>query len=153
MGFDLEIYVTNYEQLHNVSNEFEINEAGTSKKVTGTQIATFVFSGNEITMPGTGSLTLPKGNDGARPGTPTAGMIRYNTTSGGFEGYTTAWGSIGGGASAGGVIYENSNSISSNYTLSTAKNGFSVGPQGEPGIQKKRKVASFISFMTRQGKK
>ncbi len=70
------------------ANEFEINEAGTSKKVTGTQIATFVFSGNEITMPGTGSLTLPKGNDGARPGSPTAGMIRYNTTSGGFEGYT-----------------------------------------------------------------
>jgi hypothetical protein len=110
------------------ANEFEINEAGTSKKVTGTQITTFVFSGNEISMPGTGSLTLPKGNDGARPGTPTAGMIRYNTTSGGFEGYTTAWGAIGGGASAGGVIYENSNSISSNYTLSTAKNGFSVGP-------------------------
>ena len=31
--------------------------------------------------------------------------------------------------------------------------GIGVGPQGEPGIQKKRKVASFISFMTRQGKK
>jgi hypothetical protein len=110
------------------ANEFEINEAGTSKKVTGTQITTFVFSGNEISMPGTGSLTLPKGADGARPGTPTAGMIRYNTTSGGFEGYTTAWGSIGGGASAGGVIYENGTTVSSNYTLTTAKNGFSVGP-------------------------
>ena len=79
-------------------------------------------------MPGTGSLTLPKGADGTRPGTPVAGMIRYNTTSGGFEGYTTAWGSIGGGASAGGVIYENATTVSSNYTLSTAKNGFSVGP-------------------------
>ena len=110
------------------ANEFEINEAGTSKKVTGTQIATFVFSGNEITIPGTGSLTVQKGTTAERPGTPTAGMIRYNSTTGGFEGYTTAWGSIGGGASAGGVIYENSNSISSNYTLSTAKNGFSVGP-------------------------
>jgi len=31
--------------------------------------------------------------------------------------------------------------------------GLGVGSQGEPGIQKKRKVASFISFMTRQGKK
>ena len=31
--------------------------------------------------------------------------------------------------------------------------GLGVGQQGEPGIQKKRKVASFISFMTRQGKK
>lgn len=110
------------------ANEFEINEAGTSKKVTGTQIATFVFSGNEITMPGTGSLTVQKGTTAQRPGTPTAGMIRYNSTTGGFEGYTTAWGSIGGGASAGGVIYENSTTVSSNYTLSTAKNGMSVGP-------------------------
>ncbi len=32
------------------ANEFEINEAGTSKKVTGTQIATFVLSGNEEVM-------------------------------------------------------------------------------------------------------
>jgi hypothetical protein len=110
------------------ANEFEINEAGTSKKVTGTQIATFVFSGNEITMPGTGSLTVQKGTTAERPGTPTAGMIRYNSTTGGFEGYTTAWGSIGGGASAGGVIYENSTTVSSNYTLSTTKNGLSVGP-------------------------
>jgi hypothetical protein len=31
--------------------------------------------------------------------------------------------------------------------------GLGVGAQGEPGVQKKRKVASFISFMTRQGKK
>ena len=32
-----------------------------------------------------------------------------------------------GGAAAGGVIYENSTTISSNYTLTTSKNGFSVG--------------------------
>jgi hypothetical protein len=31
-------------------------------------------------------------------------------------------------ASAGGVIWENSLVISANYTLATAKNGFSVGP-------------------------
>jgi hypothetical protein len=32
------------------------------------------------------------------------------------------------GASAGGVIWENSTNISSNYTLTTSKNGLSVGP-------------------------
>lgn len=31
--------------------------------------------------------------------------------------------------------------------------GIGVGPQGEPGVQRKKKVASFISFMTRQGKR
>ena len=55
-------------------------------------------------------------------------MFRYNSSTGEFEGYTSAWGSIGGGASAGGVIYENGVTISSNYTLSTNKNGMSVGP-------------------------
>jgi hypothetical protein len=55
-------------------------------------------------------------------------MFRYNSSTGEFEGYTSAWGSIGGGASAGGVIYENAVTISSDYTLSTNKNGMSVGP-------------------------
>jgi hypothetical protein len=32
------------------------------------------------------------------------------------------------GASAGGVIWENSTVITSNYTLTAGKNGFSVGP-------------------------
>lgn len=110
------------------TNEFEINESGTSKKVTGSQIFTYVFSPNEIVMAGTGALTLTTGTTAERPGTPTAGMIRYNSSTGGFEGYTTAWGSIGGGASAGGAIYENTQSITSSYTLTTNTNGFSVGP-------------------------
>ena len=110
------------------ANEFEINESGTSKKVTGTQIKTFVYSPNEITLTGTGSLEIPTGTTGERPGSPAAGMFRYNSSTGEFEGYTSAWGSIGGGASAGGVIYENAVTVSSNYTLSTNKNGMSVGP-------------------------
>jgi hypothetical protein len=55
--------------------------------------------------------------------------MRYNTTTASFEGYNgTAWGSIGGGASAGGAIYENTLTISANYTLTTSTNGLSVGP-------------------------
>lgn len=110
------------------ANEFEINESGTSKKVTGTQLKTFVYSPNEIELTGTGSLEIPTGTTGERPGSPAAGMFRYNSSTGEFEGYTSAWGSIGGGASAGGVIYENGVTISSDYTLSTNKNGMSVGP-------------------------
>ena len=76
----------------------------------------------------TGYFDLPAGTTGQRPGSPTSGNIRYNTSTNGFEGYTTAWGSIGGGASAGGAIYENTLTISSSYTLTTSTNGFSVGP-------------------------
>jgi hypothetical protein len=58
-------------------------------------------------------------------------MFRFNTTTSSFEGYDgSAWGDIGGGggASAGGAIYENADDITSNYTITSGKNGFSVGP-------------------------
>ncbi len=110
------------------ANEFEINEAGTSKKVTGTQIKTFVYAPDEITLTGTGSIELPTGTTAQRPGSPAAGMFRYNSTTAEFEGYTTTWGSIGGGASAGGAIYENTDDITANYTITAGSNGMSVGP-------------------------
>jgi hypothetical protein len=79
----------------------------------------------------TGSAELPSGTDGDRDGSPSAGYLRFNTTSTSFEGYDgSAWGAIGGGggASAGGVIYENGTTIGEDYTLTTGSNGFSVGP-------------------------
>jgi hypothetical protein len=44
----------------------------------------------------TDAVVVPVGTTGERP-TPAAGMFRYNTTEGKFEGYTTEWGEIGGG--------------------------------------------------------
>ena len=44
----------------------------------------------------TDAVTLPTGTTAQRP-TAAAGMIRYNTTDGSFEGYTSEWGAIGGG--------------------------------------------------------
>ena len=77
----------------------------------------------------TGYFDLPAGTTAERPGSPSSGNMRYNTSTNGFEGYNgTAWGSIGGGASAGGAIYENTLTISANYTLTTSTNGLSVGP-------------------------
>jgi hypothetical protein len=49
----------------------------------------------------TGSAYLPAGSTAQRPGAPSAGYIRYNTTTGKFEGYGSAWGNIGGGAAIG----------------------------------------------------
>ena len=80
-------------------------------------------------MSGTGYLLIPAGTTGQRPGSPADGEIRYNTTTVGFEGYSNgAWGGLGGGASAGGSIYENLNSITANWTIVAGKNGMSVGP-------------------------
>ena len=55
-----------------------------------------VKSNGDVTLSGTGSLKVPVGTTGERP-TPAAGMFRYNSTEGKFEGYTTEWGEIGGG--------------------------------------------------------
>lgn len=80
------------------------------------------------TFSGTGQVQLPAGTTGQRTGSPSNGMIRYNTSEGSFEGYIGgAWGGIS-GAQANGCIYENNLSITSNYTLTTNKNGMSVGP-------------------------
>lgn len=45
---------------------------------------------------GTGAIKVPIGSTGQRPSN-AAGLLRYNNTTGKFEGYTDAWGDIGGG--------------------------------------------------------
>jgi hypothetical protein len=47
----------------------------------------------------TGSVTIAKGTTGQRPGSPVAGMFRFNTTTAEFEGYNgAAFASVGGAA-------------------------------------------------------
>tara|TARA_Y100000593_G_scaffold6206_1_gene11870 strand:+ start:1507 stop:5247 length:3741 start_codon:yes stop_codon:yes gene_type:complete len=117
------------------------NCSGTAATVTGaaqsniTSLGTLTgltVSGN-ILMTGTGAIDVAAGTTGQRPGSPSAGMFRYNSTDGQFEGYTTSWGAIGGGgggATGGGsdqVFVENDNRIQTDYTLGTNKNASSVG--------------------------
>jgi len=88
------------------------------------------ISGN-VDNSGTGYFDLPAGTTAQRPGTANSGMVRYNSDLGKFEGYTTAWGSLGGGATGGGsdeVFLETSNTVTQNYTLSTNKNAVTAGP-------------------------
>jgi hypothetical protein len=79
----------------------------------------------------TGSATLPVGTTAQRDGSPASGMIRYNTTTSSFEGYGSAWGAIGGGATGGGTdgwALEHDNTVTTSYTISTGKNVVSAGP-------------------------
>ena len=53
---------------------------------------------SNVILPGTASATLPIGVTADRPISPVNGMVRYNSTTAGFEGYSAgAWGPIGGG--------------------------------------------------------
>ena len=45
----------------------------------------------------TDSIHIPVGTTAQRPGSPAAGYFRYNSSLSQFEGYTSAWGAIGGG--------------------------------------------------------
>ena len=84
---------------------------------------------NNLVFSGTGTITTPSGTTAQRPGSPGEGMLRYNSELDEFEGYAaSAWGSIGGGASAGGAVYENAQTIAADYTMTTGTNGHSVGP-------------------------
>ena len=63
-------------------------------------------------------------------------MFRYNTTLSQFEGYTDAWGEIGGGGggATGGdsgdnaVFWENQQNVTHDYTITAARNAGSFGP-------------------------
>ena len=98
-----------------------------SPSFTGT--ATFA---GDVLLSGTGVLDLPVGTTAERPGSPTSGMIRFNTTLTQFEGYNgSAWSSVGGGATGGGadtIFFENGQTVTTNYTLTTNKNAVTAGP-------------------------
>ena len=100
-----------------------------SPSFTGT-----VTSAGNISMTGTGAIDVAAGTAAQRPGTPSAGMIRFNTDDTTFEGYDgSAWGAIGGGGGASGggsdaVFYENGQTVTSDYTITSSTNAMSAGP-------------------------
>ena len=88
------------------------------------------LSGN-VDNTATGYFDLPAGTTAQRPGSPNAGMVRYNTDLNGFEGYGSTWGSLGGGATGAGpdkVFMENDQVVTQSYALSAGKNAISAGP-------------------------
>lgn len=90
---------------------------------------TVLTANNDSAFNSTGALKLPVGTSGQQPGSPAAGMIRFNSSTVGFEGYNgTAWASVGGGNSTNKGLWENSNTITANYTITTNYNAMSSGP-------------------------
>lgn len=69
---------------------------GTSDVVSNNEITAAMIVDN-VQLEGTESVGVPSGTTAQRPGSPSAGMFRYNSTTNEFEGYTTEWGAIGGG--------------------------------------------------------
>ena len=79
-----------------LSDSSNLTWNGTTLGVTG---AITVSANSSFTS--TGALLISKGTTGEQPGSPATGMMRYNTTTNQFEGYSgssPAWKSIGGSA-------------------------------------------------------
>jgi hypothetical protein len=156
-----------------LSDSSSLTWNGSTLAITGALTATA-----DSTFSSTGALTISKGTTGQQPGSPVTGMMRYNTSTNQFEGYSgssPAWKSIGGSALsndtttssnlypvfaaatsgtaenlytsnalylykpstgelsvkapvASNGIFVNSATVSSDYTIASGTNGFSVGP-------------------------
>jgi hypothetical protein len=119
----------------NATQEIEVNDSLTSRKITVAQLLTYMESNIDVFIPKTsttGSAQIPVGTEAQRDGTPSAGYFRFNTDSDKFEGYNgTAWGSVGGGATGAGsdeCFIENQQTVNNSYTISANKNAGSFGP-------------------------
>lgn len=74
-------------------------------------------SGQVVDINVNGAIKMPDGTTGERPGSPVAGMFRYNTTDGQFEGYTTEWGAIAGSGGGGEIVKETFSGTGSQATF------------------------------------
>jgi hypothetical protein len=107
---------------------------GSAKTISvgGTLAVTGTFTSSvDLTMSGTGQIKVPAGTDAQKSGSPSAGMFRFNTTINRFEGYNgSSWGSLGGASGAGGnaIFYENGQTVTASYTISSNSNAMSAGP-------------------------
>ena len=111
-----------------LSDSANLTWNGTTFAITGALTASA-----DSTFSSTGAVTISKGTTGQQPGSPVTGMMRYNTTTNQFEGYSgssPAWKSIGGSA------LSNDTSTSSNLypvfaaaTTGTAENLYTSNAQ------------------------
>ena len=106
------------------------DNAVTTAKIADSNVTSAKLEDN-IVLPGTDSVTVPKGTTAQR-GTGVAGKFRYNTDDNKFEGYDGSnWADVGGGAtgaSGNPVFFENDQNVTGDYTITTNRNAMSAGP-------------------------
>lgn len=102
----------------------------TSQTVSSTAI-TGTVNDATLAIEATDAILVPVGTTTQRPSTGVEGYIRYNTTLDRFEGYAnSAWGQLGAGATGGGsdnVFFENSLTVTTDYTITSGKSASSTG--------------------------
>jgi hypothetical protein len=96
--------------------------------------ATALTATADSTFSSTGALAISKGTTAQQPASPITGMLRYNTTTNLFEGYSGSsptWASVGGGATGGAtdqVFWQNGQTINASYSITSGSNAGTFGP-------------------------
>ena len=127
---DVTLYTVDYVSVPVTSNSFASPPPiGSNTPNVGT--FTNLTATGQVTFANTGAAIINVGTTGERPATPQSGMIRYNSTTGKYEGYSTNWGQLGGGATGGGadqVFIQNGQVVTTDYTITTNFNAGTFGP-------------------------
>lgn len=93
--------------------------------------ATVITATGDSSFTSTGALQIPVGTTAQQPAGAN-GKIRYNSTTGKYEGYSsTTWSSLGGGATGGGtdeIFVQNGQTVTTTYAIPSGKNAMSTGP-------------------------
>jgi hypothetical protein len=127
---DVTLYTVDYVSVPVTSNSFASPPPiGSNTPNVGT--FTNLTATGQVTFANTGAAIINVGTTGERPATPQSGMIRYNSTTGKYEGYSSDWGQLGGGATGGGadqVFIQNGQVVTTDYTITTNFNAGTFGP-------------------------
>jgi len=109
------------------STDSILMKVGNAGATTALSIATTGI----VSLPTTGAIVVPVGTTGQQP-TGATGMLRFNSTTVGFEGYNgSVWASVGGGATGGGtdqIFYLNGQTVTTSYSIPSAQNAGTFGP-------------------------
>ena len=116
----------------NAITHFSALSVGGALDVTGAaDIDGALTVGADSAFNSTGAVKISVGTTAQRP-TGANGKIRYNSTTGKYEGYAGSdWGQLGGGATGGGadeVFIENGQTVTTSYSIPVGKNAMSTGP-------------------------
>ena len=127
-------------KIRNAANNAYVTIGNISLDNLGHVVAATPVMTGDVSMNSNGFLKIPVGNNAQQPGqsgapAAAAGQFRYNSDLGQFEGYTNAWGAIGGGGGATGggteaIFHENENQMDQNYTIGDGASNINAGVFG-----------------------
>tara|TARA_A100001035_G_C27761056_1_gene491211 strand:- start:1124 stop:1714 length:591 start_codon:yes stop_codon:yes gene_type:complete len=141
VAFQLSVNTTsNLLKIRNAANNGYIEIGNVTQANLGlAPVAGATFTG-DVVHNYTTALQIPVGTTAQRPGSPSTGDFRWNSTLGSAEIYNgSAFAAVGGGAGATGggsdeVFFESDQAVTTSYTLSSGKHAHTVSPTINSGV-------------------